>query len=378
MESDVKDSAVVADKIRVMLVDDSPTVRGMNARILDQADKIEIVASVSNGELAVKRMDKGDIDLIILDIEMPVMDGLTAIPLLLAKNKRVKILMSSTLTQRGAEVSLHALQLGAADFVTKPSTGVNNDSGMTIEEYRREIIEKSLNLGTAALKSRHSPSERPRSTFMPSAPGKPVRPLEVSARKAPGIVAIGSSTGGPQALLKVFKDLDKRINCPVVVTQHMPVHFTEILAKHINGIASMPCTEAKNGELLESGHIYVAPGNFHMTIKADGARHRISLNQDPPENFCRPAVDPMFRSVAECFGKRALCVVLTGMGKDGASGSEAVVKAGGSVVAQDEETSVVWGMPGAVHRTGVCSALLPISNVATYINNAARVNSHDA
>jgi len=345
MESDVKDSAVVADKIRVMLVDDSPTVRGMNARILDQADKIEIVASVSNGELAVKRMDKGDIDLIILDIEMPVMDGLTAIPLLLAKNKRVKILMSSTLTQRGAEVSLHALQLGAADFVTKPSTGVNNDSGMTIEEYRREIIEKSLNLGTAALKSRHSPSERPRSTFMPSAPGKPVRPLEVSARKAPGIVAIGSSTGGPQALLKVFKDLDKRINCPVVVTQHMPVHFTEILAKHINGIASMPCTEAKNGELLESGHIYVAPGNFHMTIKADGARHRISLNQDPPENFCRPAVDPMFRSVAECFGKRALCVVLTGMGKDGASGSEAVVKAGGSVVAQDEEASVVWACP---------------------------------
>jgi len=140
----------------------------------------------------------------------------------------------------------------------------------------------------------------------------------------------------------------------------------------------MPCREAVDGEFLESGHIYVAPGDYHMTVKADGVRHRISLNQNPPENFCRPAVDPMFRSIADCFGKRSLCVVLTGMGRDGASGAEVVSKAGGCVIAQDEETSVVWGMPGATYKTGVCSAILPISKIAGFINNAAKVSGHDS
>lgn len=158
----------------------------------------------------------------------------------------------------------------------------------------------------------------------------------------------------------------------------MPPHFTEILAKHIGDVSKMPCREAVDGEVLEAGRIYVAPGDYHMTIKADGPTVRISLNQDAPENFCRPAVDPLFRSVAEVFGNRALCIVLTGMGRDGAAGAKVVAEAGGSVVAQDEETSVVWGMPGAAYATGVCSAVLPITDIAPFINNATKVAAHGA
>ncbi|MEQ8319801.1 MAG: chemotaxis response regulator protein-glutamate methylesterase [Rhodospirillales bacterium] len=366
-----------ANRIRVMLVDDSPIIRGMNARILSHNSEIEIVASESNGELAVSRMDQGDIDVVVLDIEMPVMDGLTAIPLLLKKDRNVKILMSSTLTRRGAEVSFRAMDLGAADFIAKPTTGTVTEGGTTIEEYRREIVAKTLSLGAAALKKRSRLQHVPAAAVAAPAPAKPVLAVDAT-RGAPRIIAIGSSTGGPQALLKIFKELDKVIKCPIVITQHMPAHFTAILAKHIDNISPMPCREAVDGEFLESGHIYVAPGDYHMTVKADGVRHRISLNQNPPENFCRPAVDPMFRSIADCFGKRSLCVVLTGMGRDGASGAEVVSKAGGCVIAQDEETSVVWGMPGATYKTGVCSAILPISKIAGFINNAAKVSGHDS
>lgn len=360
-----------------MLVDDSPVIRGMNARILKTSDQIEIVASVSNGELAVAEMDNTEMDVIVLDVEMPVMDGLTAIPLLREKNRKVKILMSSTLTQRGAEVSMQALKLGAADFVGKPTSGSSGESGPSIEDYRHDIVEKTLALGASALRAQARAARLSSSRGEPTPrAAKPVLAYDAS-QKAPRIIAIGSSTGGPQALLKVFKEIDRRVNCPILITQHMPPNFTDVLANHINGVSELICQEAKDGDLLVGGHIYVAPGDFHMTVKAEGLRHRISLNQEPHENFCRPAADPMFRSVAECFGNRVLCVVLTGMGKDGAAGAEKVAEAGGCVVAQDEETSVVWGMPGATYKAGVCSAVLPLSKVAEFINNAAKVNEHD-
>ena len=358
--------------VRVMLVDDSPIIRNMNARILGRSDEIEIVASVSNGALAVDEMDITDIDVIVLDIEMPVMDGLTAIPLLLEKNKKVKILMSSTLTQRGAEVSMQALKLGAADFVGKPTAGSAAEGGASIEEYRRDIVAKTLSLG--AVVQRQKFLKRPTlSVNTTHVDKKKLKVASDATRLAPRIIAIGSSTGGPQALLSVFKEIDPAVKCPIVITQHMPPSFTKILASHIGGVCGLTCDEGADGDLLEPGHVYVAPGDYHMTVVTDGPRHRISLNQDAPENFCRPAADPMFRSVAECFGKRALCVVLTGMGRDGASGAEVIAEKGGSVIAQDEETSVVWGMPGATFNTGVCSAVLPLSKVAGFINNAARV-----
>lgn len=362
-------------KIRVMLVDDSPIIRGMNARILDKAPRVEIVASVSNGELAVKRMEQGGVDVVVLDIEMPVMDGLTAIPLLLKQDKNVKILMSSTLTQHGAEVSFRALELGAADFIPKPTNIASVDGRNAVDDYRRDIVEKVNNLGATVLKEKRRPA-----TVTTAAPvPQPVKAKpELVSRLAPKVLAFGSSTGGPQALLQVFRNLDGALDCPVLITQHMPPHFTEILAKHIGDVSKMPCREAIDGDVLEAGRIYVAPGDYHMIVKADGLKAVLTLNQDPPENFCRPAVDPMFRSVAECFGKRALCIVLTGMGRDGAAGAKVVADAGGCIIAQDEATSVVWGMPGATYGAGVCDAVLPISEIAPFINKVTKGTKNGA
>lgn len=363
-------------KIRVMLVDDSPIIRGMNARILDKMPSVEIVASVSNGQMAVKRMEQGGIDVIVLDIEMPVMDGLTAIPLLLERDKNVKILMSSTLTQHGAEVSMRALQLGAADFIPKPTNIASVDGRNAIDDYRRDIVEKILALGDTVAKRKGRTPAAP--VAQVKAVGKDPSTIYTGVRTAPKILALGSSTGGPQALMQVFRNLDAPLACPVLVTQHMPPHFTQTLAKHIGDVAKMPSREAVDGEIIEPGRVYIAPGDYHMTVKTDGAKVRIALNQDPAENYCRPAVDPMFRSIADVYGKNALCVVLTGMGRDGAAGAKVAADAGAVVVAQDEETSVVWGMPGATYATGVCDAVLPITEVAPFINKALKVASHGA
>lgn len=363
-------------KIRVMLVDDSPIIRGMNARILDKMPSVEIVASVSNGQMAVKRMEQGGIDVIVLDIEMPVMDGLTAIPLLLERDKNVKILMSSTLTQHGAEVSMRALQLGAADFIPKPTNIASVDGRNAIDDYRRDIVEKILALGDTVAKRKGRTPAAP--VAQVKAVGKDPSTIYTGVRTAPKILALGSSTGGPQALMQVFRNLDAPLACPVLVTQHMPPHFTQTLAKHIGDVAKMPSREAVDGEIIEPGRVYIAPGDYHMTVKTDGAKVRIALNQDPAENYCRPAVDPMFRSIADVYGKNALCVVLTGMGRDGAAGAKVAAEAGAVVVAQDEETSVVWGMPGATYATGICDAVLPIKEVAPFINKALKVASHGA
>ncbi|MCK5778354.1 MAG: chemotaxis-specific protein-glutamate methyltransferase CheB [Rhodospirillales bacterium] len=359
-----------------MLVDDSPIIRGMNARILDKMPSVEIVASVSNGQMAVKRMEQGGIDVIVLDIEMPVMDGLTAIPLLLERDKNVKILMSSTLTQHGAEVSMRALQLGAADFIPKPTNIASVDGRNAIDDYRRDIVEKILALGDTVAKRKGRTPAAP--VAQVKAVGKDPSTIYTGVRTAPKILALGSSTGGPQALMQVFRNLDAPLACPVLVTQHMPPHFTQTLAKHIGDVAKMPSREAVDGEIIEPGRVYIAPGDYHMTVKTDGAKVRIALNQDPAENYCRPAVDPMFRSIADVYGKNALCVVLTGMGRDGAAGAKVAAEAGAVVVAQDEETSVVWGMPGATYATGICDAVLPIKEVAPFINKALKVASHGA
>ena len=225
-------------KIRVMLVDDSPIIRGMNARILDKMPSVEIVASVSNGQMAVKRMEQGGIDVIVLDIEMPVMDGLTAIPLLLERDKNVKILMSSTLTQHGAEVSMRALQLGAADFIPKPTNIASVDGRNAIDDYRRDIVEKILALGDTVAKRKGRTPAAP--VAQVKAIGKDPSTIYAGVRTAPKILALGSSTGGPQALMQVFRNLDAPLACPVLVTQHMPPHFTATLAKHIGDVAKMP------------------------------------------------------------------------------------------------------------------------------------------
>lgn len=356
-------ASAVADPIRVMVVDDSAVIRMMITRILEDDSQVSVVAAAGNGQIALDTLSANDIDVIILDIEMPVMDGLTALPKLLQAEPGIKIIMASTLSTRNADISIRALNAGAADYVPKPTSTRDIRTG---DAFRRELLAKVKTLGE--VRRRHRSAARGEGA--PSGPGLyPAKPI---ALRKPGpvrptVLAIGSSTGGPQALFAVLGGLKSDIRQPIFITQHMPPTFTTMLAEHIARATGRPCAEAKDGEVVESGHIYVAPGDFHMVVEANKAQRVFRLSKAPPENFCRPAVDPMLRSLAKVFGPGVLGVILTGMGHDGLNGGEAVTKAGGTIVAQDEESSVVWGMPGAVATAGLCSAVLPIAELAPYI-----------
>ncbi len=361
------DESGADEPYRVMVVDDSAVIRGLLTRSLEADHSIKVVASVGNGEVALKSLGRHDIEVIILDIEMPVMDGLTALPKLLAAQPDVKVVMASALTRKNAEVSLRALQAGAADYVTKPSSTSELTSA---DNFQRELTEKVKALAAA---TRNAPVARPAKAVADNdadgmrPAGKLYGGREVVLRKpmafSPRIIAIGSSTGGPQALLEVLVDLASFVKLPILITQHMPATFTTLLAEHIGRATGVPTKEAVSGESIEAGRIYMAPGDYHMLVEPDGPAQKIVLNQGPQENFCRPAVDPMLRSMAPIFGTGLLTIILTGMGSDGKKGAEKVVEAGGSVIAQDEATSVVWGMPGAVATSGLCSAVLPLKDI---------------
>ena len=335
-----------APAVRVMVCDDSAVIRGAVARMLDADPAVQVVARVANGQLALDELKRTPVDVLVLDIEMPVMDGMTALPLLLRADPGLKVIMASTLTTRGADIALRALRLGAADYVPKPSA-VTGD-----ETFRRELVEKVKGLG----RMRRRVAQPPRETV-----ALRLRPASIVP---PRLLAIGSSTGGPQALFTLVQGLGKTLNVPVVLTQHMPATFTPILAEHISKLGGLPCAEAKDGEALTAGRIYLAPGDRHLLVNAARGGLQARLTTDPPENFCRPSVDPMLRSAAAACDGRVLVAMLTGMGQDGLVGTRRVVEAGGSAVAQDEATSVVWGMPGAVAQAGLCHAVLPLPRIA--------------
>lgn len=379
--------------IRVMVVDDSVMVRGIVSRWLSEEKGVEVVATHANGQLAANDVQKAQPDVIVLDLEMPGMDGLTALPLILERRPGVSVLVASALTRRGAEVSLKALTLGAADYLPKPDAA----QGMAAaDEFRRELTTKVRSLGNRILKRAQprapigpavAPAAEKPVADRPAAPqpvaekpaaSAPAAAMPLRTRQAetrpdklkpysmtpPAILAIGSSTGGPQALTRLFGDIGKSIgNLPTVVVQHMPATFTAILAEHISRAAGRPAREGVDGQLVEAGHIYVAPGGFHMVLEKQGKDTVIRIQDTEPVNFCKPAVDPMFRTVAEIYGRATLAMVLTGMGSDGANGARLITGAGGSVIAQDEESSVVWGMPGAVVAAGACSDILPIGEI---------------
>ena len=369
-----------SNSIKVMLVDDSAIIRGLIKRMIDPEPDLEVVASVGNGELAVKRLGEGGIDVIVLDIEMPVMDGLTALPKLLQVDPKVKIIMASTLTLENAEISIEAMKMGAADYVPKPTSTAKIGGA---SDFRDGVISKIKALGNAKLGRRTfvAPGPQAQSTTATStaAPEGGVSKLmaavgdvkikPISASFPPSILAIGSSTGGPQALFKLLKGLAAIDKVPVVIAQHMPASFTTILAKHIASTVNRPCTEGVDGDVIKPGHVYLAPGDYHMIVEKQGAEVVLRLNQEPPENFCRPAVDPMFRSIASVYGGRALSVVLTGMGSDGSRGAKVISDAGGTVLVQDEASSVVWGMPSATAALGICSAILPLDDLSSAIDN---------
>ncbi|WAC29057.1 protein-glutamate methylesterase/protein-glutamine glutaminase [Ancylobacter sp. SL191] len=367
--------------IKVMIVDDSVFMRGVLSNWFGESGEFQVVASHPNGRRAADDVQRAQPDVIILDLEMPDMDGLTALPLILERKPGTAVLVASSLTRRGAEVSLRALTLGAADYIPKPDA---NRGVSAAEEFRAELMAKARGLGQRARRRSLPrppvgavPAPAPVAVSVPvSAPVATPSPMSAaSAAKMPqklrsysmmpvGVLAVGSSTGGPQALTRLFTDIGPAIaTLPVLIVQHMPPTFTSILAEHVARASGRPCAEAKDGEPILPGRIYVAPGGIHMDVVRDGGTAKIRLFDGPAVNFCKPAVDPMFQTVASVYGAATLALVLTGMGSDGAKGALRVAEAGGSVIAQDEESSVVWGMPGATAQIGACSGILPIGEI---------------
>ncbi len=347
--------------IRVMIVDDAVVVRGLMSRWLSEESGIEIVGTFRNGREAVDNVLKLKPDVVVLDIDMPELDGLSALPLLLARKPDLVVIMASTLTRRNAEVSLKALSLGAIDYVTKPET---SREIMFAQSFRREIVEKIRHLGRRRAPALLRPNAL-REAGDPHAQATSLRPF---SSVSPRLLAIGSSTGGPQALQVMIRGLAPVLGrLPVVITQHMPPTFTAILAEHLGRAANRPAHEGVHGETIKPGMLYVAPGGKHMRLTRQGDTAAIVLGDDPPVHFCKPAVDPLFQSAAAAFGSALLAVVLTGMGTDGTEGARDVASAGGSIIAQDEASSVVWGMPGSAAHSGQCSAVLPLDEIAAKV-----------
>lgn len=340
--------------IKVMLVDDSAIVRSLVGRILAEDPAITVAAQASNGEQAIAALARTPVDVVVLDIEMPVMDGLTALPGILKAVPGVKVIMLSSLTQRGATVTFQALRAGAADYIPKPSAGADI-------AFKRELIDKIKSLAARKLRPAAPPAARPAAAIPP-------RPAAIPPSGPVEVLAIGSSTGGPQALFDIFAKLRAvKPRVPILITQHMPPTFTGILAEHIAQTSGLASAEGKDGEKIVAGRVYVAPGGKHMLAERKGGELLIKLSDAPPENFCKPAVDPMFRSVSAAWGNRAVAVVLTGMGTDGAKGGRVLAEAGGQLYAQDEATCVVYGMPAATAQTGLCKAILPLGEMGELI-----------
>lgn len=359
--------------IKVAIVDDSAVVRGLVARWIDEDPELEVCGRFANGKLAVEGVARVSPDIIILDIEMPVMDGLTALPGLLQNAPDSKVIMASTLTRKNAEVSLKALSLGATDYIPKPES---NRGITTSTQFRSELIGKIKALGQpekgSAIARKPALADAP-ATVAPVAEAataeKPSFTLRAFSNVRPRILAIGSSTGGPQALASLMGAIAPSIrNMPVVITQHMPATFTAILAERLGRLTGLPAKEGEDGELLLPGHIYVARGGMHMALANREGNAAIRVYDGDLVNFCKPAVDPLFESVAAIFGSATLALILTGMGHDGAAGGKVIADAGGSIIAQDQATSVVWGMPGAAAAAGACAAVLPLDRIGAKVN----------
>jgi two-component system chemotaxis response regulator CheB len=341
-------------EVRVMLCDDSATARTILRRLLEAEPGIRVVHQAADGRAALEALPVARPDVVLLDLEMPVMDGMTALPLILKAAPQAAVIVASALTQRGAKAAIAALAAGAADYVPKPQGA---SGGAADPAFKGELIAKIR--GWARMKRQEkAPPLR--------AAAPPPPRVAMAGKLRPSLVAIGSSTGGPQALATLVKRLP-RLPVPIVIVQHMPAGFTTMLAEHLDKMGPHRCAEAVDGEALVAGRIYLAPGDRHLLVEAASGGLRARITTGPPENFCRPAVDPMLRSAVAALGGRVLATILTGMGHDGLAGCRGVVAAGGTVLAQDEASSVVWGMPGAVARAGLPALLAPPEALAERI-----------
>ncbi len=352
-----------------MVVDDSVVIRGLIARWIEAEPDMAVAASMRTGRDAVNNIERCDPDVVVLDIEMPDLDGISALPLLLAKKRDLVIIMASTLTRRNAEISFKALSLGASDYVPKPESTRELNAA---DNFKRDLLFKIRNLGARLRRPVVAPPIAPVAPTPPAQARILPRPVAADApialkpfgMIAPRALLIGSSTGGPQALLSLVAEIGPVIDrVPVLITQHMPPTFTTILAEHLTRASGRPAHEGVDGEVIKPGRIYLAPGGLHMRVARKGANAVIALDDGPQVNFCKPAVDPLFSSAIDIWQAAIQAVVLTGMGADGMRGGKAIVEAGGSVIAQDEATSVVWGMPGAAAHAGICAAVLPLNQI---------------
>ncbi len=352
-------------KFRVLIVDDSTVVRRLLSDALAQDPDLEVAGTAANGRIALAKLPQVNPDLVTLDVDMPEMDGLATLAELRRTHPQLPVIMFSALTQAGATAALNALSLGASDCVAKPAAAGRLADAM--QNLHVELIPK--------IKALCQPKVTPyRDASLRSEPAR-----GLTAKRCPGdpfaepieIVAIGVSTGGPNALAEILRELPGDFPVPIVIVQHMPPMFTRFLAERLNAASGLEIREAEAGDLIGPGGAWLAPGNFHMALARSAEGTLIRLHQAPPENSCRPAVDVLFRSVADVYGSSAVAVVLTGMGQDGLRGCQAIEEAGGRIIVQDQATSVVWGMPGAVAAAGFADQVLPLQRMAAELTSLA-------
>ncbi|HEV2971599.1 MAG TPA: chemotaxis response regulator protein-glutamate methylesterase [Pirellulales bacterium] len=350
-------------KARILIVDDAVVVRRLVTDVLAAEPGFEVVGAAANGRIALAKIPQVNPDLITLDMEMPEMDGLTTLREIRKLYPKLPVIMFSTLTSRGAAATLDALSFGANDYVTKPANVGSIMAG--IQSVRSELVPR-----IRAFCPWCSDGEQAASPAVVAA--KPVRAAP-RIKVRPEIVAIGVSTGGPNALADLLPRLPADFPLPIVIVQHMPPLFTKHLATRLNSQCKFEVVEAAAGDVLRPGKALIAPGDFHMSLVKRGTQTVVHLDQSPPENSCRPSVDVLFRSVADLYGARTLGLILTGMGQDGLRGCEWIHDRGGRIVVQDEATSIVWGMPGAVSRAGLADAVVPLDRMAPAIEGALAI-----
>ena len=382
---------------RVLVVDDSAVVRRLVSSFLEEEADITVVGKARNGRHALQRVEELAPDVVVMDVEMPVMDGIEAVRRLRQVHLKLPVVMFSTFTERGSRAAMDALVAGATAYVTKKATGGEGLKGVVRDALApkiREVLGQSAATSSMEAPRTPTPSRRESSTPAPrrsdvpprtSTPTAPrVRRAELEPVPRPAlkirhtsgdvfdVLAIGCSTGGPNALAEIVPRLPGDLGVPVLIVQHMPPRFTRLLAERLDGLSQLTVREAEAGDVITPNTVYLAPGGYHMRVRRKGTRVSITLDREPPVNSCRPAVDPLFWSIAEVWGGNTLAAILTGMGHDGLDGCEVLKEAGATVIAQDEESSVVWGMPRAVSQAGLADEVLPIDVVATTLARRIR------
>lgn len=365
-------------RIRALVVDDSVVIRRLVTLALQEDPSIEVVGSASNGAMALQKISQLNPDLVTLDIEMPEMSGLEALKEIRKQWRNLVVIMFSTLTSRGASATMDALALGANDYVMKASNEGSLDK--SIGALRGELIPKVQQFFTSRVATKPvsigvSRMGEPESNTQSHRNSTPAAVSATTFMSKPAVrftglrraVAIGISTGGPSALAEIFPKIPANINVPIFLVQHMPPMFTKLLAERLSQKSQIAVVEAEDGMIAMPGTAYLAPGNYHLTVRREGAKVYCALNQDPQENSCRPAVDVLFRSIERVYGGGVVAAVLTGMGQDGLKGVEALRPSGAYIIAQDEQTSVVWGMPGAVANAGLADSVVGLSGIVPEI-----------